>query len=82
MTDYADEGTDPGHYGRYNMRLTARQYPPVDGATVNLVASFGDPAVPPMDVDAHWWSRAADEQAARAAGFTVTWTHFSVSRTP
>lgn len=78
--DYADESTLPGHYERYNMRLTASQYPPSDGTAVHLHAWFADPAVPPMDVDAYWWSKAAYEEAATTAGFsTITWRHFTVS---
>lgn len=80
--DYADESKESGHYERYNMRLTAQQYPPADGTSVHLHAWFNDPAVPPMHVDAYWWSKATYEQAARAAGFTtITWTHFTVSDT-
>jgi SAM-dependent methyltransferase len=78
--DYADESTLPGHYEQYNMRLAARPYPPSDGDVVHLTAWFGDPSGAAMEVDAYWWSAAAYEEAARAAGFsTLTWKHFSVS---
>jgi len=77
---YADESQRPGHYEPYNMRLTAREYPPADGTQVHLRAWFGDPAAKPMDVDAYWWSATTYEKAARTAGFTtVTWTRFTVS---
>lgn len=80
--DYADESTHPGHYQPYNMRLTADRYPPEDGTRLRFLVSFGNPAIPPMDVVAHWWSRDAYEAAARAAGFTtIRWTHYTVSDT-
>ena len=77
---YADESRHPGHYRGYDMRLTAATYPPADGTPIGFVVGFGDPAIPPLDVTATWWSGAAYEQAARAAGFTtVAWRHFTVS---
>lgn len=82
LSCYADESRHRGYYRNYDMRLTAATYPPTDGTTISFVVGFGDPGVPPLDVTATWWSSAAYEQAAQAAGFTtVTWRHFSVSET-
>lgn len=78
--DYADESAHPGHYERYNMWLTARQYPPVDGTPLNFRAAFGETSAPSLDVTAYWWSRAAYERAARATGFgPVSWRHYTVA---
>lgn len=80
--DYADHSTESDYYDHYNLRLTARSYPPADGTSVHLHAWFNDPAIAPMDVDAYWWSQATHEHAARTAGFTtVTWKRFTVSET-
>ena len=47
-----------------------------------MVVGFDDPAIPPLTVTAYWWSHAACERAADAAGFThLTWRHLTVTDT-
>lgn len=78
--DYADETEHPGHYEQYGMWLTARQHPPVDGTPLNFRAVFGASDAPPMEVTAYWWSRAAYEEAAAAAGLRdLAWSFYTVT---